>query len=216
MTAEVYKEIKEEDYKVFKNCEYNQCICNKYRSSICDYISSVLKRTRSQTRADNVSFESFLYLQLRHIEEFKIKQTKINKIDDMIKELRNRNPYPKEVFITRTKTQWNSFHNALEKELGEKGDGYLGSHSRDVWNNCCNELEEILNGFVNEEIEIILLSKDTSHTGDEDNLYYIRGCPTVRSKIDYDSGEPVLIDGYFRLTEIKKIPKEPGEERWKK
>lgn len=35
----------------------------------------------------------------------------------------------------------------------------------------------------------ILISTEETHTGDEDNLFYLRGAPTIKSKIDYDGDE---------------------------
>lgn len=44
------------------------------------------------------------------------------------------------------------------------------------------------------------------------DLFYIKACPTVRSKVDYDSGEPVLIEGWFRVQELYKSGRHGGPE----
>jgi len=66
----------------------------------------------------------------------------------MIKELQKRNPYPESVFIEPTKAQYEKF-NELMKEAGLCVAAYNGSWGRRVWNNCVEELKDILR----EEIE---------------------------------------------------------------
>lgn len=63
----------------------------------------------------------------------------------IIQELRESNPYPENVFLPRDEKAWEAFHAALEKELGEKGDGFMGDHGRKVWNNCIDMFEELFN-----------------------------------------------------------------------
>lgn len=66
----------------------------------------------------------------------------INK--DILKRLRNANPYPDDVFIEPTKEQKKKVIK-LFKDNNLSLDGYNGSWGRYVWNLCCDKLEEIFN-----------------------------------------------------------------------
>ncbi len=64
-------------------------------------------------------------------------------VERLVKELRELNPYPADVFLEKTSDDWEELHLALEKE-GLKADGYFGSEGRRVWNICVDKLEEII------------------------------------------------------------------------
>ena len=53
------------------------------------------------------------------------------------------NPYPADVFIERTPDQWRKFHKALKK-AGLKADGFIGSHSRAVWDHAIEAVEKAI------------------------------------------------------------------------
>lgn len=62
----------------------------------------------------------------------------------------------------------------------------------------------------------INVSNNEAHLGKKDNLFYLRGRPTLRSKIDFGKKkEPIQIIGYFRLSEITKIPKKRKKKKLK-
>lgn len=64
-------------------------------------------------------------------------------MNEIVKKLRDDNPYPEDVFLERDEEEWKVFHMAL-KDYGLSGDGFMGSFGRHVWNVCCDKLEELL------------------------------------------------------------------------
>jgi len=61
----------------------------------------------------------------------------------IIKELKERNPYPEDIFLEKKQEDWAEFHTALRKRHLAP-DGFMGSFGRKVWNNCILELEKIM------------------------------------------------------------------------
>jgi len=59
-------------------------------------------------------------------------------LEKVIKELRERNPYPEDIFIKPSKEEIKEIHKKVKIE------GLLGSEGRRVWNLCCDELEKMM------------------------------------------------------------------------
>ena len=64
-------------------------------------------------------------------------------IKNVIQELRRRNPYAKDIFLEKSVMEWKLFHEAL-RSRGLQAEGFMGSWSRKVWENCIKELELVL------------------------------------------------------------------------
>jgi len=61
--------------------------------------------------------------------------------EEMIKELRESNPYPEDVFIPISNEVMASASKIL-KDLNFSPDAIFGQWGRKVWNNCCDKVEE--------------------------------------------------------------------------
>ena len=72
-------------------------------------------------------------------------------IKEIIKELKEQNPYPELVFI---ELSGGIYQKVIElfKENGLSLDGYNGSFGRKVYNNCLEDLEERIEDAENEEL----------------------------------------------------------------
>ena len=68
---------------------------------------------------------------------------KAEKVLEIIKVAKALNPYPDDIFLEKTHKDWKKLQKALAKD-GLVPDGYFGSCSRMVWNNCCDKLEEMV------------------------------------------------------------------------
>ena len=66
----------------------------------------------------------------------------MEKQEKIIKELRNNNPYPKDIFIETPQMDKQKI-NKFCKDNGISIDGYNGSWGRKVWDNCIDELEKL-------------------------------------------------------------------------
>ena len=75
-------------------------------------------------------------------------------VEQTIKDFRNYNPYPEDIFIEKTAEEWKAFHKAL-KNAGLKADGFMGCYSRIVWNNAVSthseDLKENFSAVIKEE-----------------------------------------------------------------
>lgn len=61
-----------------------------------------------------------------------------------------KNPYPEDIFIEPTKRQYTLFHK-IPRENGMTLDKFSGAFGRRVWDNCCNEWEELLKEEYNDK-----------------------------------------------------------------
>lgn len=99
------------------------------------------------------------------------------------------------------KTWLNSTYLEGMIKKGEGRDEHIVDRGMELTEKIKGMVEPILGNSI-----LIPISKGgEGHTGEEDNLFYIKGCPTVSSKIDYKDDEPVLVEGFFRLDIINKI-----------
>lgn len=62
---------------------------------------------------------------------------------ERLKELKEKNPYPEDIYLERTDEEWEQFHNVLGME-GLSGDGYMGCCSRRVWNTALDKAIELI------------------------------------------------------------------------
>lgn len=61
------------------------------------------------------------------------------KISVLIEDVRENTPYPADIFIEPTKEEYKKMREAL-KSVGLTPDKFFGSHGRQVWDNCLNEI----------------------------------------------------------------------------
>lgn len=98
-----------------------------------------------------------------------VEMTNLNKI---FEELKDMNPYPKDIFLERSSQDWKMFHNILEK-ANLKGDGFLGHANRLCWINaidkCKIELEQQIKARI-KELEEKLKSKVWLTAGSIDTI----------------------------------------------
>jgi DNA repair exonuclease SbcCD ATPase subunit len=127
------KELEQENQQLKKEIER----LNKdrqFEAGLCDKIEK-----QAYTLEESVII---LRKQNQELKEFFCK--KFSKTINIIKK---RNPYPSDVFIEPTKKQYEIFNKKLE-EVGLTPDGYNGTTSRKVWNNCCDDIMKELNSLV--------------------------------------------------------------------
>jgi hypothetical protein len=62
---------------------------------------------------------------------------------EIVEFVRTQNPYPSDIFIEPTHEQYEAFNKYLE-QFGLWPDAYNGSMGRRVWENCCNQILELL------------------------------------------------------------------------
>jgi len=82
----------------------------------------------------------------KQIEQLQVEnKRKENEVIELLKELKNKNPYPETVFIEPTAKQYSRFHQILQKE-GLTLDKFSGSIGRHLWNVIIDELIDELGG----------------------------------------------------------------------
>ena len=87
----------------------------------------------------------WVYLKIK-IEQLQVEnKRKENEVIELLKELKNKNPYPETVFIEPTAKQYSRFHQILQKE-GLTLDKFSGSIGRHLWNVIIDELIDELGG----------------------------------------------------------------------
>ena len=69
----------------------------------------------------------------------------MEKEENIIQELRNKNPYPEDIFIETPQMDKQKI-NKYCKDNGISIDGYNGSWGRKVWNNCIDNLKQLKEG----------------------------------------------------------------------
>lgn len=67
---------------------------------------------------------------------------------NILKEVRKRNPYPKDIFTEPTKEEYIKLQRSTE-EAGLVQDKFFGWFGRGVWNNCIDEIKKV----IEEELE---------------------------------------------------------------
>lgn len=67
------------------------------------------------------------------------KEEKMEKIKEILETIRKRNPYPEDIFIKPTKTQYKKMREAFYK-AHLSPDAFFGSFGREVWNFCIKEI----------------------------------------------------------------------------
>ena len=74
-------------------------------------------------------------------------------IKNIIKDLKEDNPYPEDIFTEPTSKEWKRFHKVLRNH-GMIGDKFMGSAARLGWVNCLSLLEELLEDEKNAGIRV--------------------------------------------------------------
>ena len=69
----------------------------------------------------------------------KLKEQKDRIKSFIISELKNKNPYPSDIFIEPSKEDWK----LLNSINGKNSEAFMGSFGRLVWNNCIEELKRL-------------------------------------------------------------------------
>ena len=130
--------------------------------------------------------------------------------EEMVKELRESNPYPEDVFIPISNEVMASASKFL-KDLNFSPDAIFGQWGRKVWNNCCDKVEEYasLNGYPEEFVEwLAFKSHGNFNPRFELHKYWdgtVNGWRSIFRKLDGLIWEDITITELYNywLTNIK-------------
>jgi hypothetical protein len=68
----------------------------------------------------------------------------IKEISTILSLAKEKNPYPKDIFIEPSKEDW-ALLNSLCRIHGKNSESFMGSFGRLVWDNCIQQIEESIN-----------------------------------------------------------------------